>query len=249
MNTDAIVVAVRSTDSPQLDLVEVDGYKSLLNVAGRPAIERVVDSLKKCDRISRVVLVSNDENYSAAPEVDLFVEDEGTGAEGVIAAAQAEQGVDRCLVLTGDMALASPEAISDLLTYAPDADLVYPVVEKADVDEVFPGRSPYYVNAKEGRFTGSSLLLFKPDAVMSHMDILARLLNARQDPTTLLGILGAGFALKVMLGKPPLADFQNALSKGIGMDCRLFISHYPELFVSIESSEDIGLMERFLSEQ
>lgn len=243
---DVVVVAVRSAPSPDLDLADVGGYKSLIEIAGRPAVSYVVENLRACDQVSRIVLVSNEDTREAAGEVDEFAEATGDQSEAVAAAVRALRDSPRCLVLTGDMPLACAEGISDLLNCIPDADLVYPVVGKEDVDEVYPGRKPYYVTTKEGKFTGSSLLVLRPSAVLSRGDLIVKLLNARKNPASLLGLVGAGFALRMMISTLALSEFQNSLSTGLGIDCRLFISHYPELFVSIESELDIRLMEREL---
>ena len=211
-------------------------------------IAHVTERLRRCNGIDRVVLVADAANREAAPGADVFIDVGQLGEErAAVKAVETVEHSGRCLVMTGDMGAVLSEAVSDFLTYAPDADIIYPIVEKKDVDAVFPTRSPYYVNTKEGKFTGSSQALFRPSAVVKRTEVLVQMLNARQNPTSLVGILGAGLALRIALGRPSLKEFQSALSSSLKLDCRVFISHFPEMFLTLDSQADVDAMHGFLA--
>lgn len=243
----AIVVASAVTGDPMLAAHSSNGCKSLITINGRPAVSYVLENLRACERISNVVLISDRATYNSAPGADFFVEASSSEAESLLRGVRLAADWDRCLVTTGDLPLASPDAITDLLTCAPDCDIVYPIVEETDVRDVYPGKRAFYIGTKEGRFTGSSSLLFKPRVALSREELITGILNARRNPTALLGLLGPGMAVKIMLGKPTVADFESQLSKALQATCRVFISHYPELICSIDSPEDIEMMESELA--
>lgn len=244
----AIVIASSPTSDAALARLSPNGCKSMIEINGRPAVGYVLDNLRGCESISGIALVSDKETNECVGGSEIFVEASGGEAEKVIAGVRAAEGADLCLLMTGDLPLANAEAIDDLLKFAPDCDVVYPVVEKADVKEVFPSREAYYVGTSEGQFTGSSLLLFKPEVALSKERLIIDLLNVRSNPTALLGMLGAGMAMKLIFSKPTIGEFEAQLSKSLGVDCRVFISHYPELVFSIDSPEDIKLIEAEISQ-
>ncbi|MCE5198400.1 MAG: nucleotidyltransferase family protein [Armatimonadota bacterium] len=245
--TNAIIVAAPATENTDLPIQPAHGTKSLISVNGRPALYYVVENLRKSDRISKIILVSDEIVREAAPNVDVYVDAAGDESASVIAGIREAADASRCMVMTGDLPLASTEAIDDLLTYAPTAGVIYPIVEKSDVKASFPDREAYYIGTREGKFTGSSCLLFDPQVALSRESFVISLLNARRDPTLLLGLVGPGLALKVMFSNVSVKELEETLSRVINAECRVFLSHYPELFISIDSARDLAIIEQSLN--
>lgn len=245
-HTDAIVMSLATDLTGDLASYAARGRKALIPINGRPAVSYLIDNLKRCEGVGRVIVVTDQPGIDCASQADVCIEAGADASKCVLAGLNAVADSDRCLMMNGDMPLASPEALSDLLACAPQSDVVYPIVEKSDVCGIFPGRSPFYVNTREGQFTGSSCLLFNPQSVLSRQPMLIRLLNARSNPKELLGLVGPGFAMKLMLTKLALREFETHLSRALELNCRVFVTHFPELLVSIDNPSDIRLMEQQL---
>ena len=243
ISTNAIVMAAASTHDGDMAAIAPGGSKARIPINGRPAISYVIDNLQACDLISNVTLVCDKATSELAPNADTYVEANGDGAGDILAGVRATDGAERCLVISGDMPLASSEAIADFLTHAPKCDVIYPVVERNDVEEFFPDRNVHYVGTSDGHFTGSGILLFRPEVALSRENLLTALLNARRNPASLVGLLGPALAFKMLVSRLSVRDFEGHLSTALGLNCRVFVSHYPELIVSIDSPEDIRLIE------
>ena len=243
--TDAIVVSrVRTRDS-ELTSLAPGGCKPMIQVNGRPAVAHLVESLKRCELISRVIVVGDvlRQAQDEAAGADVFVDGSGDEADAVLAGIRAAAGASRCLVMAGDMPLVTQEAVRDLLDCAPDAGVVYPVASRADAEAAFPGRRWPCLVTREGEYTGSSCLLFRPDAVLSKVDMVVGLLRARKDPAALVKLIGLRAGLKLMLSKPSLCGLESVLSDALGLDCRVFITHYPEILFSIDAPGDVETAE------
>ena len=246
MDTCAIVIATK-TDGPAFQAWVPGGCKGLANVGGTAAVGRLVDQLKACKLVSSVVVVGDGAISEATPNADNHIPAGATEAESVIAGMRAAHDTSRCLIMTADMPLVSATALTDLLTHAPDADIVYPVTSRPDVEAAFPGRAVSYLKTKDGDYTGSSALLIKLETAAKKENVLVGLLGARSDPTALLGLIGPWVGLKIMLSTPSLAEMEGYLSKGLGMGCRVFITHYPEMLFSLDSPDDLAIAERALT--
>lgn len=242
--TDAIVMAMASKVSVDLAPLAPSGRKSMIALNGRPAVSYLVESLKQCGGVSKVILVTDEPDSSV--QADMHIAATGDLTEDLLAGIRSASS-DRCLIMNGDMPLASCESLTDMLSCAPACDVVYPIVGKGDVSEAFPGRSAFYVETKEGHFTGSSCLLFDPRVALSKEGMLARLLAAKSDPKQLLGLLGPALAVKFMFSKLALGEFEEHLSRALDMTCRVFITHFPEMLVSIDTPSDVRLMEKELA--
>jgi len=243
-DTGAVVVACRSSDPRFAGCA--DGLKSLIQVGARPALSHLVTGLKRSEGISSVIVVGDEAATSLATEADQRVS-AASEAAAVMAGIRAADGADRCLVVAGDMPLVTPDAVEDLVTNAPPCDIVYPVTTHTDVEEAFPGRRTSYLKAKEGQVTGSTCLLVRREAVLARGAMLMPLLEARRNPSSLLGLVGVGLGLKLMFSTLSLVDFERHLSQALGLSCRVFITHYPELLFSLDTPEDVTVAEREIS--
>lgn len=229
ISTDAIVVAAAG------------GSGSLTPVNGRPAAAHLIHTLQSCGAISRVILVCNSDSYEQVGCQCMHVVAGGAEADDLMAGIHEARQADRCLVMAGDMPLATTEAVEDLLANAPDADVVYPVASRADVESVFPGRLTPYLSARDGQYTGSSCLLFRPEVALAREDLISGLMQARQNPSSLVKLVGPWVGLKLAVSRPSLGEIAEMLSDALRLDCRVFLTHYPELLFSIETSSDIEL--------
>ena len=245
-NVTAIVMAAGEVTDPELARASGGGPKSLIRAHGRPLISFVMENLRNCDPVSRVILVSDVETRDVAGDVDGLVESEGYDLDCIIQAVRLADESDTCLIVGGDCALASADALADLTTHAPDADVVYPIVSREEMEDAFPERQPFYVAASEGRYTASSCLMFRSEVALANPDVISRLLQARQDPKSLVGLVGLGNAMRFMLTSPSLSEFEETLSGALKIGMRVFVSHYPELFMSVDSIADVDTMEREL---
>src|SRR4029079_929118 len=103
----------------------------------------------------------------------------------------------RVLALSGDLPLVSRAALDDLLTHAPEADLVYPYVERADVLRDFPERDWLFARTPAGDITGSSAALCRPETLLANWSGVREILDARRSqPLGLAGMVGLSFALR-----------------------------------------------------
>lgn len=229
ISTDAIVVAAAGDSG------------SLTALNGRPSAAHLIDTLQSCGAISRVILVCDSDSYTRLGCQCTHVVAGGAEADDLMAGIHEARQADRCLVMAGDMPLATVEAVDDLLANAPDADIIYPVTSRADVESVFPGRLTPYLSTRDGQYTGSSCLLFRPEVALAREDLISGLMQARQDPSSLVRLVGPWVGLKFAMSKPSLVEIAEMLSDALRLDCRVFLTHYPELLFSIETPFDIEL--------
>lgn len=244
--TDAIILALSSKRAADFAQLAPNGRKPFVKLNGKPAISYLIYSLRQCSMLNKVILVTDCPDCDCVPEADASVLVDGDMNQAVLAGIGSVTA-GRCLLMSGDMPLASSGSVADLLENAPDGDIVYPIVEKTDMARLMPGKVTFYLDTKEGSFTGSSCLLFDSQIAISRQSVITRLLCARSDPRQLLGLLGPGLALKLMLGRTSIDDLQTQLSNALDMNCRVYITKYAELLISIDSTADVPLIEKHLS--
>jgi hypothetical protein len=106
----------------------------------------------------------------AAP--DHWVEEGATGPENVerglkaLAAHEDSRSDGRVLLSASDLPFLHADAVRWLLEHAPgDADIVYPVIRRADHEASFPDSPNVWTPLADGHYTGGSVLLVRPAAI------------------------------------------------------------------------------------
>lgn len=240
---DAIVIAGGRILDPEFRAAAGVDCKSLIPIHRKPMVRWVLDALKGTPCIRSVVLVGPEQlaQPGVAEIADHVLLEEDDEVENLMKGMDALPGSERILMVTSDMPLLTPEAIDDLVANAPEADIVYATVNKDHVLAEFPERKWVFVRAKEGEFTGSSAVLFRPEVFRHHRETLRKVFDSRRSVGDLVKLWGIGFALKFALGQLSLKDAERRISEVLNVDGRAYISRYPELAFDVDKASDIAL--------
>jgi molybdopterin-guanine dinucleotide biosynthesis protein A len=226
--------------------------KAELPIRGLPLVACGVRGLRTCPQIGRIVVVGDlGASLSALEEAGVEVVPEAGGiARNLRAGLDALSGSPRVLALSGDLPLVSRTELDDLFARAPDADLVYPYVERADALRDFPERDWLFARTPEGMFTGSSAALCRPEALRANWPWVEQILAARRSqPLALARMVGPSCALRYLFGRLRVADVEKRLSSQLHLVGRGYRSRYTGLSMDVDRASDIPLVERALRER
>lgn len=221
-------------------------HRPLLDIGGRPMIQRVLASVRGASSVGRVALVAPDPVQGAVGDEavdvrvaagDVFIENIQRGVAAV------DPGSDRVLVLTGDLPLVTPAAINDFVqqSLAARADVTYPIIPEQSCERQFPGARRTYVRLREGTYTGGNGVVLTRHFVASQWQLIERLYAARKNPVKLAAMFGLGFILGLVTGRLSLAKLEAHASHLVGGRVRAIVSSYAELGFDVDKPEDLDL--------
>lgn len=247
MKVEAIVLAGAANDG-KLSGVSDAAYEALIPVAGRPMVHYVLDALRACESVERIILVGPREVLSKLDGLD-GVEVVAAGesiVENLRRGIESMQTQGFALVVTSDIPMLHPEAVEDFLRRcrARAADIYYPIVAKESNEAKYPGVVRTYVRLKEGTFTGGNLALVKPEVVRACEPMIAQAVAMRKNPLKLSRLLGFKFIVKLLLRRLTLAEIEERVYKILGFRGAGVISPYPEVGIDIDKPQDLELVER-----
>jgi len=223
--------------------------KAALPILERPMVEWVLAALRQAPGVHRIV-VAGPEALAAVrwDEFDATREPEGAGiAANLRAGLEALPGAQRVLVVSADLPLLTPMAVADLLDHAPDADVVFPYVERADVLRDFPDRGWIFAATPEGAFTGSALGIVRPEAALANWNWVERLLDARRRSVLgLAAMVGPVMALSYLIRRLRISDVDARLSALLHLEGRGYRSRFAEIAMDVDNETDVPLVEAVL---
>ena len=245
---DAVVLA-GGVDQGEIAVETGVVHRPLLEVAGRPIVQRVLAALSGATSVGRVVLVAPAPVQAAASEeaVDVrvaagesFVDNMQRGVEAT------SPGGDAVLIVTGDLPLLSPAAVNDLVrqSSAVQADVTYAIIPKESCERRFPGAHRTYVKLREGTYTGGNGVVLKRDFVRLRRELIERLFAARKNPIKLAAMFGLGFIVGLLTGRLTLPQLEARAGQIIGGQVAVIVSTYPELGFDVDKMADLDLARR-----
>ncbi|MCB1684711.1 MAG: nucleotidyltransferase family protein [Pseudomonadales bacterium] len=229
----------------------------LVDVAGKPCVTRVIETLVASRSISGGVICGPVESIVSASPV--FAELLGRGpfrwippargpADSALAAL--EQLAERPVLLTAaDHALLTPEIVDTFTALAAvrDADFVVGLVPWPLVQAAYPESRRTVLKFAGGAYCGSNLYLVRTAAGAGLIDLWRDFQALRKQPWKMARAIGPGTLLSYLLGR---LHIETALLRiGDLAGCR--IEHVeilnPRAAVDVDSVADHALAERILS--
>ncbi len=242
---DAIILA-GGENSKHLSKFSPQPYEAMIEIAGRPMVNFVVEALVASSRVDQILVVGPVKELAGCQFTEriLLVEGGATILDTIQIGIRALGHNRKVLVVTADIPLLTPEAVNDFLDQcaAVEADLYYPIVNQEVNNHHYPGNKRTYVRLKEGTYTGGNIFLVNPKIVPQCMTVAERIIEHRKNPLQLCCILGWSFVLRFLLGSLSLKKVEKRVTDILGINGAVIPSRYPEIGIDVDKPSDLELV-------
>lgn len=224
----------------------------LVEVAGKPCVERVFEALSASASISDGVMIGPEPAVAADKDLrsliarhDLQWLPPATGpAESALAAL--DSVTDRPVLITSaDHALLTPEIVDTFcnLALVSDADFIVGLVPYRQVKAAFPDSRRTQLKFADGTFCGSNLFMVKTPAGVGAVRFWRTMQSHRKRPWRMATELGISTLIGYLLGRLRLSDALLRIGGRAG--CRIAHVELMEAraAVDVDSLEDHALAE------
>lgn len=221
-------------------------HKALIEFAGRPMIDYVLDALVACEEIDKVIVVAHESG--AAPHLGTRVPViRPQGESFVDAIAQAAETLSDCdyvLTCTCDVPMLTEAAVRHFVTAcrnSPGADLAYGIVKGSVVKAAYPTTIRTTVDLVEGRFVSGCFGAMTRRFLHGNMDRLRAAFAARKSKIALGRLLGWRFVGKLLLRRLSLVSVVRRAEELLGCEALVVISPHAEIAFDVDKLDDLEL--------
>lgn len=249
MKVDAIVLAGASNQGLLKSESEVE-YEALIDVAGRPIVDYVIQALLGSKHIEKIVLVGPQPLETMYSNSQIFVvRSGGSLAENIKLGLTRVTGQRQVLLVTADIPLLTSEAVDDFLRRCQEkkAAIYYPIVSREANERAYPGVKRTYVKLVEGVYTGGNLALIEPVVVNRCYKLLERAIAMRKKPLQLIRMLGFKFILKFAFNRLTISEIEKQAQKILGFVGVAVPCPYPEIGIDVDKPSDLELVRQALA--
>lgn len=245
MEADAVVLAGGSSK----DLANAPA-KGVIDLNGRPMVEYVIDALRACPDISRIcVVVPPGVRGEWQSKADVVVESNGSLTQNAIAGISALKSAKMVALLSSDIPLLTPQALSDFLERCEErnARLYYPIIPESKAKELFPSMKRTYVKMKQGSFTGGNIVLADPSIVETHIDLIEEAYALRKSPVKLARRLGMRFIVGLFLGNLSIGEAEKRVARLLDSPVSAIETPFAEIGLDVDKISDLQIISAYLA--
>jgi GTP:adenosylcobinamide-phosphate guanylyltransferase len=229
------------------------GNKALLDVAGRPMVQRVLDALNAARQVERIVLVGlPPETNLESQKLLTLLSDQGDMLANIQAGARElarqDPSGEYVLVCSSDIPAISGEMVDWLAgeVLRAGADLCYNVIERKVMEARFPGSRRTYVHLKNMEVCGGDLNAARLSMALGELPFWKRLIEARKNPLRQAAMVGFDTLILLLLRQLSLAGAEATAGRKMGLRARALICPYAEMGMDVDKPFQLELMNEAL---
>lgn len=229
--------------------------KALLDIAGKPMLQWVLDALEAAPSVERIVLVGLDSlNGLRATKISNLIPNQGgllpNALAGLHEVRRLNPEAEYTLLVSGDIPGITSEMVEWVIARALEGapfDLAYLAVPRTVMERRFPESRRTYLRLKDAEVCGGDMQVVRTSLVETHTEIWERLIAARKNPLKQAQMLGWDLLVKLLLRRLTVDEGVRLATQRLGIRGKLLLSPYAELGMDVDKPHHVELMRQALS--
>jgi GTP:adenosylcobinamide-phosphate guanylyltransferase len=230
--------------------------KALIDVAGKPMIQWVLDALGAAKRVDNVIIIGLSPKSGVTCKKPIYyVSNQGRMLANIVAGVDKALEINKknkyVLVVSSDIPTLKSEMVDWLVDTCMETkdDLYYGVCPKDVMESRFPGSKRTYTHLKDMDVCGADMNLTHVRMTTEHLDMWESLIGSRKSPLKQAGIIGFGTLFALFTRRLTLEDAVKRVCDRIGIKGRAIVWPYAEPCMDIDKPSQLELLREDLAKQ
>jgi GTP:adenosylcobinamide-phosphate guanylyltransferase len=230
--------------------------KALIDVAGKPMIQWVLDALGTAKRVSNVIVVGLSPKSGVTCKKPLyFVSNQGRMLANIVAGVNKALEINKrskyVLVVSSDIPSIKPEMVDWLVATCMETkdDLYYGVCPRDVMEARFPNSKRTYTHLKDMDVCGADMNVTHVRMATEHLDMWESLIGSRKSPLRSASLIGFGTLFALFTRRLTLEDAVRRVSERLGVKARAIVWPYAEPCMDVDKPVQLELLRADLAQQ
>jgi len=254
---DAIVTAGGIPQSGDPLYVYSNGHsKALIDVAGKPMVQWVLDALGDSKKVDNVIVIGLTAKSGLTCKKPLhFLSNQGRMLANIVVGVNKSIELNRkseyVLIVSSDIPAIKGEMVDWLVKTAMETeDEIYYGVCPQDVMETrYPASHRTYTKLKDVQVCGADMNIIHVNQVTQHLDTWEKLIGNRKSPLRQAAIIGWDTLFQLATRQLTLQDMVERASQRIGVKGRAIIWSQAEPCMDVDKPHQLEIMREDLAQQ
>jgi len=254
---DAIVTAggIPQPDDPLYTYSHGDS-KALIDVAGKPMVQWVLDALGDARNVDNVIVIGLSPKSGVTCNKPMhFISNQGRMLANIVAGVNKVIEIDKkskyVLLVSSDIPALKSEMVDWLVETCMQTkdDLYYGVCKREVMEARFPNSKRTYTKLKDMEVCGADINIAHVRMATEHLDLWESLIGTRKSPLRQAGIVGLGILFRVMMHSIALEELVEKVCARIGIKGRAIQWPYADACMDVDKPHQLELMREDLVKQ
>ena len=247
---DAIVTAggIPQVGEPLYEFTQ-GSPKALLDIAGKPMVQWVLDALSCSETIERVVIISlPEESGLQCTKQVTYVPNQGGMLHNIRAGVQKvlelNPAAHHVLSVSSDIPAIKSEMVDWMVntTMQTDHDIYYSVITRQDMEARFPNSKRSYTRLKDVEICGGDMNMIRAQTVTANEALWERIIAARKSAFKQAALIGYDTLLLLLLRLITLEQAVRIACKRLDITGRAIFCPYAEVGMDIDKPHQLELL-------
>jgi GTP:adenosylcobinamide-phosphate guanylyltransferase len=247
---DAVVIAGGIPEPDELLYPYTQGLpKALLDVAGKPMVQWVLDALSGAGQVRRVVLIGLDESSGLTCEKPItFHPSRGGMLENIVYGVERllaqDATIKHALMVSSDIPGIKPEMVDWVVSNAlqTDDDLYYHLIPQDVMEKRYPTSKRTYTHLRHAVVCGGDMNVIAVRAINSSRGTWEQLIGARKNPLKQAAIIGFDTLLLLALRVLTVEGAVKKITRRMNMIGRAVMCPYAEVGMDVDKPHQLELI-------
>jgi molybdopterin-guanine dinucleotide biosynthesis protein A len=253
---DAVILAGGVPQKEDLLYTYTQGRpKALLDVAGKPMGQWVLDALTRAPGIGGIIVVGLEEGKGlASSKVHTYLADRGSmlgnALAGLDCVLSANPQAEQVLMVGCDIPLLTSEMVEAMLALAddPGVDIYHSLVARATMEARFPDSRRSYARFADGHFAAGDIHVVAPHIGHAHRNLWQGLMDGRKHIAKQALHLGPLFLTRYLSGRLTIAELEARVQRKFGLNARAVEVEYAEMGMDCDKPFQLEICRRELAQ-
>ncbi len=224
--------------------------KAMVDVAGKPMVQWVLDALSESSNVDNVIIVGlTDKSGLKSAKKMYFVSNQGKMVENLQAGAQkvleVNDKAEYVLIVSSDIPAITGEMVDWVIKTALDekVDIVYNVIQRQVMEKRFPGSKRTWTKLSDMEVCGGDLNAGRISLIVNDdTEMWEKITNSRKNPLKQAALIGYTTALMLLTGRLSLQDAETRVMKRMNITGRAVVCPYAEVGMDVDKPHQLEIM-------
>jgi len=254
---DAIVTAggIPQPEDPLYTYSHGDS-KALIDVAGKPMVQWVLDALGDARQVDNVIVIGLSPKSGVTCKKPLhFLSNQGRMLANIVTGVNKSLELNKknkyVLIVSSDIPTLKAEMVDWLVDTCMQTqdDLYYGVCPRDVMEKRFPDSKRTYTHLKGMDVCGADINISHVRMATEHLDMWEELIGNRKSPLKQASIIGFGTLFSLFMRQLTLEDAVARVSSRIGIKARAIVWPYAEPCMDIDKPHQLELLRADLAKE
>jgi CTP:molybdopterin cytidylyltransferase MocA len=234
------------------------GNKALLDVAGKPMIQWVLDALGQARMVDKIIVVglTDKAGLTCAKPVH-YISNQGRMLDNFRAGVQESLKIGtkgkHVLFVSADIPAITSEMVDWVVNTAmeTDDDVYYNVIQRQVMEKRFPGSKRTYTHLKDMDICGGDMNVARASLVISSEEdsIWEKISDSRKSPLKQASLIGFDTLFLLLVRQITLEKAAEKITKKLQITGRAIVCPYAEVGMDVDKPHQLEIMRKDLKKQ